>query len=982
MALEIRHNIEQTHENEAFRRVAILLEAFFRENNWNGLLIGNPYTEGFDHFKPDAILFTPHAAVIIDLKEYKGELALPDDSKYENERWLINGTIPVWGGSSINPFCQIGKLKKTYSEILLKSKSKNPKAYSELQPEEGKKDRTKGLVIFSGPITFKDQRRIPGFYKWFSIADEVNLLNKVKDFNEGIEFDNQIGSFLKSIFRAEPYKIHHNVVTSVNTGFDYRFDLWNEQKEVLGHVKQFLLQQKNRILIIGGPEKSGKSVLIPSITSLCYELKINQVNHLVATSRIANRINSIQKGIQFHSVYGAIYGGEPIKEVNDLNPDEDSDEDDETLDIIPILNDKDWSNTSVIIVDEAQLISDSLHQSELMRFGSGKLLTDFINFLRLAENTRKLILIGDPSQLTFGDQELSSLKSEVLKEISKVDVSSIHISTSKPFHKHSRIGQNLQLAESIRTNNFSRLQFFESENVHILNVSQIYDRIQEWLSNNLKFVVLSFSNEEADEINRKIRTEILKRKGEVDSGDLLILHNTIRVLNTDPLSKPRYLNNAAIIKVVRDLGKKEETVYRKNKQSHKLIFRDLEVTALGETIHFNIKILENFRVSPRAKPSTEDALAFRIFINRRLSQELKKNPFESSFEFSQLNENPEWKSSNEKLESLKKELTAGQSVKTQINEVEKKIRILTATAKRRYRYHFRYEFIKHDPFAQSAFVRFGWSMTVHKAMGEHWPYVVVNTQMGNNARKNLAYFQWLYSAISRSESEVFLLNNKNHHPLSDTILDETPAAHLDSVMPKPAGKRSTFEILEASPEFVRAYFAESIPKSAVDYGFSLFNFLKNQDFTILDIESKTPWLVKIKGKDSARTNYTLIFNYNQKGIPTPIRSEGKSSASIQAFLKSLERSEESDQIFPSPFRNEMFDQWKAALKHKGWLVSAVNSFEWLDRYWISKNDSWCVYDCYFNADQFISTIKIHKISHVEIWNEIVPILKGIFDEQA
>lgn len=979
MALEIRHNIEQTHENEAFRRVAILLEAFFRENNWNGLLIGNPYVEGFDNFKPDALLFTPYAAIIIDLKEYKGELALPEDSKYEEDRWFINGTIPVWGGSAVNPFFQIGKLKKAYSEVLLKSKSKNPKAYSELQPEEGKKDKTKGLVIFSGPISFKDQKRVPGFYKWFSITDEVNLLNKVKDFNEGIEFDNQVSSFVKSIFKAEPYKIHHNVITSVNTGFDERFDLWNEQKEVLGHVKQFLQQQKNRILIIGGPEKSGKSVLIHSITSLCYEMKINQVNHLVATSRIANRINSAQKGIQFQSIYGTIYGGEPVKELTNQSPDEDSDEDDDTLEIIPVLNEKDWSAASVIIVDEAQLISDSLHQSELMRFGSGKLLTDFINFLNLSENSRKLILIGDPNQLTFGDQELSSLKSEVLKEISKVDVSSIQIKTSKPFHKHSRIGQNLQLAESIRTNSFSRLQFIESEDVHILDASLAYSRIQEWLSKNLKFVVLSFSNEEADEINRKIRTELLKRTGEIESDDLLILHNTVRVLNTDPLSKPRYLNNASLLKVVKDLGKKEETIYRKNKQSCKLIFRDLEVTALGESIRFSIKILENFKVSPKAKLSTEEAIAFRIFINRRLTAELRKNPFESSSEFAQLKESPEWKSLNEDLESLKKDLTPGQSVKTQINEVEKKIRILTTAAKRRYRYHFRYEFVKQDPFAQSAFVRFGWSMTVHKAMGEHWPYVVVNTQMGNNPRKNLAYFQWLYSAISRSESEVYLLNNKNHHPLSDTIFDENPSVHLGSVMPKPTGRGSSFEILEASTEFIGAHFKEFEFNSVVNNTYSLSKHLANHGFKILEINSKSKWLVKIKGKDSIGNDFCLIFNYDKKGVPTATRSEKQNPpTSVQDFLKSLEASEE-EVILPSIFRQEVFNLWRAALKDKGWSINAINSFEWSDRYWVIKDEDWCVFDSHFKADDSISFVKVIKLNRIESWSEILSILKGIYE---
>ena len=77
-----------------------------------------------------------------------------------------------------------------------------------------------------------------------------------------------------------------------------------------------------------------------------------------------------------------------------------------------------------------------------------------------------------------------------------------------------------------------------------------------------------------------------------------------------------------------------------------------------------------------------------------------------------------------------------------------------------------------DPYANAGFVRFGWSMTVHKALGEKWLHVIVNCQMGSNSRKNKAYYQWLYSAISRAEREVYLVNWKDHHPLSSTVFYE------------------------------------------------------------------------------------------------------------------------------------------------------------------------------------------------------------------
>lgn len=54
----------------------------------------------------DAIAFTRHAIIVIDLKNYSGSL-----TGAENGEWLIDASTPVLGGSQINPFVQIRKNK-------------------------------------------------------------------------------------------------------------------------------------------------------------------------------------------------------------------------------------------------------------------------------------------------------------------------------------------------------------------------------------------------------------------------------------------------------------------------------------------------------------------------------------------------------------------------------------------------------------------------------------------------------------------------------------------------------------------------------------------------------------------------------------------------------------------------------------------------------------------------------------------------------
>lgn len=54
----------------------------------------------------DVIAFTQHSIIVIDLKNYSGDL-----SGAENGEWIINSSIPVLGGKQINPFVQVRKNK-------------------------------------------------------------------------------------------------------------------------------------------------------------------------------------------------------------------------------------------------------------------------------------------------------------------------------------------------------------------------------------------------------------------------------------------------------------------------------------------------------------------------------------------------------------------------------------------------------------------------------------------------------------------------------------------------------------------------------------------------------------------------------------------------------------------------------------------------------------------------------------------------------
>ena len=65
---------------------------------------------------------------------------------------------------------------------------------------------------------------------------------------------------------------------------------------------------------------------------------------------------------------------------------------------------------------EAHLVSRSLSQTDLLRFGTGRLLEDFITYAD-PSSKRKVVFIGDPYMLSFGSPDDSAINIANLKGI-------------------------------------------------------------------------------------------------------------------------------------------------------------------------------------------------------------------------------------------------------------------------------------------------------------------------------------------------------------------------------------------------------------------------------------------------------------------------------------------------------------------------------------------------------------------------------------
>ena len=70
----------------------------------------------------------------------------------------------------------------------------------------------------------------------------------------------------------------------------------------------------------------------------------------------------------------------------------------------------------------------------------------------------------------------------------------------------------------------------------------------------------------------------------------------------------------------------------------------------------------------------------------------------------------------------------------------------------------RMEEIKKDPYYNALQIKFAFAVTCHKAQGGQWPAVFIDQGYLTNEMLNTEFLRWLYTGITRSTHELFLVN--------------------------------------------------------------------------------------------------------------------------------------------------------------------------------------------------------------------------------
>ena len=940
--LEVRKNTySKNYENTFFREFARHLYKSFTDNGRSGLLIGSPFCEIDERLQIDALLITDQVVCIIDFKNFSGKINLPNEKNFEMGMWTNTTGDQIKGGSSINPFIQLKNQKRRFSEVFTKSIKSNL-----IDGDTLDCSHIVSIVCFQKEIELN--REIPNSKELaFWIIDRLNFIEKISDIIDVSDKEvnvspNSYDAF-KKVFRADKFKFEDKpledklkVFADKSATLDFK-KLYADQHSALTEIKTFLENPEQQIFVLQGTANSGKSYLIPFIQEIAYNLGIQETEVFASSSRVANNLLTIGGLERVNSIYSYIYGGqknnkqedEQVKEKeNKEEIDETNDSEELQVEEIPLKN-CDNADNALFIVDESQLVSDSFNQSIDLIFGTGYLLKDFLSFTNSTNTKRKIIFIGDPFQLQLGKTDESPLNPLYLEEAYKLKTNAYQLLDKPDFSVINK--EALFCVDKIRTQYFNSLKFEQNDDFKILSDDIEKENVIADLINSKTGHLLYFRNEDAQERNLKIKKDILKNGDCLAIGDLVVFNNNIETKSDNPDAFPKKILNgqfATITKTSVDL-RTEPIFDRKGKLISNLNFVEVGIKHSESGYESTIISFENFRNSPKAVLSNNDAKAFRIFLYQLANKELD-NFIQGKYKV------------DDELTLLLAELKEGKKVKTKINKkLQSILRTIPSTD---------YYKIKN-----CAWLKFGWAMTVHKSMSYKWQEVIFNVEKAGTANEN--HFRWLYTGISRARKKVSLINYKPISPFDKTEFVDSNTAN-------------------ASNEFF--YIAESQETENRLTEFKDFVLSKLIDTEIERVENLN-WQERYHLKSNTKTTI-ISFSYNAQGkfkFPTLSGGDTVFGNEIIEHLKSKSVSFDFG-VIKDLWRKTQYELLSNILKQNNMFFSQIIQTNFKDRIKLfSKENGEIDLEVDYNGDGAFSKITAKYYSNQALWNAFIDAINHI-----
>ncbi len=706
---------DHTHENKAFNRLYDELGHHCLSMGQEWHLLANFYVGGREL---DALVIKPNALVIIDFKDFSGTLQFSESGPWMME--VETGThVQVKGGASINPLRQLTINKRALVDFLERNLPDLNAACNWRH--------TAALVAFQGAVEF-DSEQLPGGIKpWFHITDNRQLVRyldaivskQISLSSDDIErmvsqlgIDRYVpagGPEVRPLGERPGEALHPTTLTP-------------QQNNLLQELRHWL-QGGSGVFRVSGMASTGKRFLFPLLVD---EIKAAGCDILWLTPSARLSGTYYHPLTQSTSIYTWLYSREPDRFEN-IN--------DRKLGIHEIRKDLLRSGAIPVLVD-AHLLSDEEFEVGDRRYGSGRLIQDFLSVIEEAK--APFMVIGDPYQTPRGSLQRSLMTDSSLEE-RQLSVSGCPLTEQiVPDQEDALIEFQAHLVGRLISTRFNRLPGGTGKRLQILDSRSKSTWVPDIVNVRAESTLLCATHEQNNKINVAVKTRILGHASPVRLavGDRIDFYNRTPIITTDTdidtSFSPRWISagEVALVDAVDATIESHIVELRGRSEPTRLHFQlvHCRLPGLGEV---RFRYLVEYFEADRPDLTIDQALAIQV-----LARQLAK-PILTEY--------------MEKLPD-KKDATY-KDARANFDRIE-------------------YQILQAQGYASAAQIRPAHAMTLHRAQGRRWPSVWVNASRSASSDKpnNADYFRWLYTASTIADELLIVRQMPGLSPLSNASI--------------------------------------------------------------------------------------------------------------------------------------------------------------------------------------------------------------------
>ena len=708
------------------------------------------------------------------------------------------------------------------------------------------------------------------------------------------------------------------------------YELTHQQTELVQELKHFLSDRGRHLFLLKGYAGTGKTFIIKGLTD--YFDLTDRTYRLAAPTGKAARVIAEKTKKQAYTIHKTIYSNKDIKEYKTANTDGS-----ETYKFYYDLNINEDPATTVYIIDEASMLSDIYSEAEFFRFGSGHLLKDLLRFINLDNNEhdKKIIFIGDSAQLPpIGMSFSPALDTKYLHDTHLLQSSEYELTEVVRQAQDSGVLLNaIGIRTALKDKVFNRLDINTNfDDVMHIEHQELMNKYLESCGNRIngESIIIAHSNASVSEYNSRVREHFFPNQPMMAPGD--------KVMSLINIAFDDLMISNGDFGLVKEVAPHSETrsvtIRRKAEGSDKvieieinLVFREAVLgfnDAEGKARFFRCKIIENLLYSDKPQLTSDEHKALYVDFRIRRSE-----------------------------------------LKPGTKEFKDALRM--------------------DPYFNPMRLKFGYAITCHKAQGSEWKHVFVNCQH-NNTALNADYFRWLYTAITRTSKNLYLLDEPHIKPTSGmtrigNVFDEDQFAHSNQNLIR-ENDLETAEIREFYGINPQNSYLITILKT-------VSATIQAENLSISEIQHFPYQEAYFFTDGQAKCRINIYYNGKQEISNITPQIHDELSAKLVSLLAHLNHkkiitqsamisNEEKKFSFTEPFLEDFYENIKAVLDPKGVKIIDIASHPWLEKYTFSKGNDVALYDFYYNGKKQLTRFveQPNKSTSVELIREINQILSN------